>query len=262
MFWFVSKLFWLFVQPLALIGLLLLAGFILSFGRRQFLSRLFIATGLVVLFLTGFTNIGRLALQPLEAHYAQPGAFPEDAAGIIVLGGGTDNAISAARQSFQLGGSGDRYIEAVRLAREHPALPILISGGHGQLDDRGETDAASAVRLFAAFGIDGTRIRAEDASRNTYENAVNSAVLLHPEPGQTYVLITSAYHMPRSVALFEAAGFTVIPWPVDFLTTGAERFAFALVDASDNVDMATTALHEWIGLFAYWLSGRIDNPLF
>ncbi len=261
MFWLLSKLFWLVAQPPAIIGLFILVGFILTFGRHPWPGQVLIGTGLVLLVVLGFTNAGKLMLQPLEARYARPSAFPEDAAGIIVLGGGTANDISQARGSYQLTGSGERFVEAVRLALAHPSMPVLVSGGSGSLEGTGETDAASTARLFAAFGLTGDRIRYESTSRNTYQNAVNSAALLHPAPGQRYVLITSAYHMPRSVALFERAGFDVVPWPVDYSSTGTDSLALSPVYATTNLRLAGLALHEWAGLIAYWASGRIPGLL-
>ncbi len=260
MFWILSKVFWLFMQPIALITLLLLIGFVLSFGWQRFLARIFTTTGLVALVLIGFTDIGSLALQPLEARYQRPTELPDDMAGIIVLGGGTDNKVSKARSAYELGESGDRFVEALRLALAYPSLPILATGGTGSLDADGETDAASVARLFVGFGVNHGRIIYESVSRNTYENAVDSARLLHPEPGQRYALITSAFHMPRAVAVFRAAGFDILPWPVDFHTTGTERFSISLVDPVGNIQATMIALHEWIGLFAYWASGKTTEP--
>ena len=260
MFWLLSKLFWLVAQPVSLICLLVLAGLILTFLRRKGLGRTLIGVGLVGLFLIGFTNIGALMLQPLEGRYARPATFPQDAAGLIVLGGGTDNDVSAARSAYELADNGDRYVEAVRLALAHPTLPVLVSGGVGPIEGAGESDAASTARLFDAFDVTGPRIRYESTSRNTSENAINSAATLRPEKGHRFILVTSAFHMPRAVALFEAAGFSIVPWPVDFHTTGDESFSIAPVDASGGINLATIATREWIGLLAYWLTGRIGNP--
>ncbi len=261
MFWLISKLFWIVAQPPALIGLLVLAGFALTFTRRLRTGRVLIGFGLVLLMVFGFTNAGKLMLQPLEARNQRPATFPTDAAGLIVLGGGTVNDVSSAREAYELGDSGDRFVEAARLALAHPELQVLVAGGRGSLVGGGDTDAKSTARLFGAFGLDGSRFAYEDASRNTYENAVNSAALLKPVSGERYVLITSASHMPRAVALFERAGFTVVPWPVDYRTEGTESLSLSPAYAVGNLDTVGVAFREWIGLFVYWAVGRIDSPL-
>ncbi len=261
MFWLFSKLFWLVAQPPALIGLLVLVGLVLTHTRWLRMGRGLTGLGLALLAVFGFTNVGHLMLQPLEARYQRPASFPTNATGLIVLGGGTVNDVSKARGAYELADSGDRYVEAVRLALAHPDLKVLVTGGKGSLASGGESDAQSSERLFRAFGLAGPRLLYEDTSRNTYENAVNSAAMLQPNAGQRYVLITSAYHMPRSAALFERAGFAVIPWPVDYHTTGKESLTLSPVHAVDNLDAVNTALREWIGLFVYWATGRIPSPL-
>ena len=258
MFWLLSKIFWLVFHPLSLTMILVALGLLLALRRRKGFGLTLVALGLFVLMVSGLTTTGALLLQPLEARYERPVSFPEDAKGIIVLGGGTKNEVSAARRSYQLAEAGERYVEAVRLALAHDSVPILIAGGIGSLDDAGESDAKSSARLFEAFGIDPERIRTESLSRNTYENAVNSAELLDPRQGDVYVLITSAYHMPRALALYQKAGFDVVAWPVDYRTTGEEGFTLAIGDGSENVSMTATAIHEWIGLITYWATGRTD----
>ena len=84
--------------------------------------------------------------------------------------------------------------------------------------------------------------------------------LVAPEAGQTWLLVTSAFHMPRAMALFRKADFAVLPWPVDFRTSGREGVGLFVDNPVDSLQATTIALREWIGLFAYWLSGRIDRP--
>ncbi len=72
--------------------------------------------------------------------------------------------------------------------------------------------------------------------------------------------MTSAFHMPRSKALFDKAGFPSIPWPVDYRTSGKEGFGLFRDNPADSLQTTTMAIREWIGLVAYWLSGRIDQP--
>ena len=262
MLWTASKIFWILAQPLTLVGLCLVLGLVLLVVlRRKRFGGLFILLGLGLLALAGFTNIGALLLLPLENHHPRPTAFPDNASGVIVLGGGTVNSVSTARQTYTLSDAGERYVEALRLAQAHPDVPLLVSGGVGVLLADRETDAQSVKRMFDGFALGTAQVRYEPFSRNTYENARNSAALLDPQPDAPYVLITSAYHMPRAVKLFQKARFTVVPWPVDFRTKGNDVFALSIIDAAGNLSRASLAMREWVGLFVYWLTGRIDSPL-
>ena len=123
----------------------------------------------------------------------------------------------------------------------------------------GEGDADTAVRFFAAFGIPRERLIVENKSRNTAENAEFSKELAAPKPGENWLLVTSAFHMPRSVGLFRKVGFPVIPWPVDYRTSGTEGIGLFRDNAADALQNTTMAVREWIGLAGYWLSGRIDR---
>lgn len=260
MFFVTSKTLWFLAQPASLILLLLAVALLSSFGRRRLLARLSLGLALIILGLCGYTSIGQMALRPLEEAFPRPDAPPE-VTGIIVLGGGMDAEINAVRFGYELNRSGDRFVEALRLLRLYPAAKILISGGAPLMDPEGDTEAAAGARFFAAFGIDASRIVQEAASRNTEENAQMTRETLAPQPDDTWLLVTSAFHMPRSVGLFRKAGFPVTPWPTDYFTTGNERFELRFDQPSENFSVATRAMREWIGLAVYHLTGKIDDFL-
>ncbi|TIT48387.1 MAG: YdcF family protein, partial [Mesorhizobium sp.] len=156
--------------------------------------------------------------------------------------------------------SGDRMVETAILARRFPQAKVVVSGGNGSLFFDGEGDADTAPRLLEALGVPADRLILEDKSRNTYENAVFSRELVKPKPGETWLLVTSAFHMPRAKALFDKAGFPTVPWPVDYRTSGKEGIGLFRDNPSDSLQATTMAVREWIGLLAYWVSGRIDQP--
>ena len=110
------------------------------------------------------------------------------------------------------------------------------------------------------MGVPQDRVIYEDQARNTHENAVLTYRLLQPKPGEVWLLVTSAFHMPRAKALFDKAGFATLPWPVDYRTSGREGVGLFRDNPADSLQATTVAIREWIGLFAYWLSGRIDQP--
>lgn len=255
MFFVVSKILWFLAQPVTLVFVLLVLALLLTFGRRRLLQGLCLGLAALILGLSAYTSLGYVALLPLEQRFERP-APPAAVTGIIVLGGGMDTEINAIRLGYELNRSGDRFVEALRLAQIYPEAKILISGGSGALFPEGDTEAAAGARFFRELGIDPARIIEEDGSRNTDENVQLTKALVQPQPGDTWLLVTSAFHMPRSVGIFRKAEFPVTPWPTDYFTSGQDGFGLRLDQPAEGISVTTRAMREWIGLVAYWASGR------
>jgi uncharacterized SAM-binding protein YcdF (DUF218 family) len=261
MFFIFAKIFWFVVQPLgALLVLLVLAVIALLLGWRR-IGTGFAVLALLVTFVSGWTSVGAMALHPLENRFERPSPPPDDIAGIIVLGGFFEGAINLARGGYELNSSADRIVEAAVLARRYPQARVVVTGGSGSLLLDGEADGATAPRLLEALGIERGRMVLEDESRDTYENAVFTRDLVGPQEGETWLLVTSAFHMPRSVMLFRRAGFDVVPWPVDYRTTGEDSLGLSRNNVVHTLQTTGVALREWIGLVAYWVTGRTDAIL-
>jgi uncharacterized SAM-binding protein YcdF (DUF218 family) len=257
MFYISSKIFWLIVEPITFILLLGLSGVLLGFTRFKRAARVLTAGAILALAAGLFTPLGALLLRPLENRVAQPGAGMPLPTGIIVLGG----VMSEARGQAYVGADAARMTTGVELARRYPAARLVFTGGSGDLQGEGLAEANSAKKFWLSLGVPAERMTFEDKSRNTWENAVFTRDLLKPRKGETWLLVTSAFHMPRSVGVFRRIGFEVIPYPVDFHTFGDER-DFRLTPAmTDKVFMLDHSVHEWIGLLAYWLSGKTDALL-
>jgi uncharacterized SAM-binding protein YcdF (DUF218 family) len=261
MFFTLSKIFWFFVNPINLIGFLLILSFLLLLLRWRRLALTAAGAGALVFVLSAWTSLGALLLIPLEERFQRPEPMPEQVAGIILLGGGFEGRINMVRGGYETGVAGDRAVETAILARRYPEARVLISGGTGTLILEGEGDADSAPRMLEALGVAPERMILENRSRNTHENAVFSRELADPQPGETWLLVTSAFHMPRSMALFRQAGFDVTPWPSDYRTAGNESFGFMRANELDSLRNTATAMREWIGLLAYRLTGRTDSLL-
>ena len=147
----------------------------------------------------------------------------------------------------------------MRLARLYPQAKIIVSGGDGHMTAAYDDDTTIARRLISGFGIEPERLIAEPLSRNTYENALNSAAILKREKLGPCLLVTSAFHMPRAVGMFRKVGETVIPWPVDYRTDGKTSFGLDFTEPMTNVDLMTTGVLEWWGLLGNYLAGRVDT---
>ncbi len=258
MFYVASKILWIIVQPLSIIALLVLLGIVLAAMRWRRTAVVVHLAVVLILAVLGYTTLGALLIQPLENRFPRPAELPANVSAIVVLGGASVGTVSQARGVAELNMAADRMTEALVLARTYPNASIIFSGGIGSLTDAGETEAETAHRFFLAQGIAPERLLLESEARNTAENASFLKTLLAEQSGAT-LLVTSAFHMPRSVGLFRAEGISVIPWPTDYRSTGNEIFRLDPDDAVDNFALATTAIREWIGLVAYAASGRIAD---
>ncbi|WP_248306015.1 YdcF family protein [Devosia sp. MC1541] len=238
--------------------ILLVAAMIGTFFRKRRMAISFIASAIVFTLLAGFSNFGAVLIAPLENRFERA-VLPDGLDTILVLGGSTYGRISAARGVTELNSAGDRFMEAVTLAQRFPQAKIVFSGGSGLLVPEIETEAESAERLFVQLGIDRSRLVLEGRSRNTAENAAFTANVL--KDSRNIALVTSAFHMPRSVGLFRAQGVEVFAWPTDYQGSGNERFGLNLDDPALNLEVLTVAMREWIGLVAYKLTGRIGDIL-
>lgn len=254
MFFWVSKVFWLLAQPLSLVFLLMVLAILAIWRGRKRLAIAMLALAALTHGAVSFTNLGYLIIQPLEDRFAVPATRPEKVDAIVMLGGATLERPSSAREITELNDAGDRLTTTLWLARAYPEAKIVISGGSGALTDEGEAEAKTAERFFLAFGVPQDRLVLEGESRNTDENVAFSKALL----GETssIILVTSAYHMPRSVGIFDKAGLSVIPWPADYRTPGPRGLGFDIANPVQNLNVSTIAIKEWVGLLVYNLTGK------
>jgi uncharacterized SAM-binding protein YcdF (DUF218 family) len=181
-----------------------------------------------------------------------------------VLGGSVDTGLSQSRGQVALVAAAGRITETVVLARRFPEARVVISGGDSSLFPAARSEAATTRDLLVALGVAAERIVLEGNSRNTYENAVMSYAVAQPKVGETWLLVTSALHMPRAVGCFRRAGWTIIPYPVDYHTAQKSRTISELRPGlllADNLALLTLSMKEWLGLAAYYALGRIDTLL-
>jgi uncharacterized SAM-binding protein YcdF (DUF218 family) len=220
-----------------------------------------VIAAVLLLIVCGLSPLGNLLLYPLEQRFPPWDASRSAPDGIIVLGGSIEADLSTAHGAPVVRSSPDRLFAAAALAHRYPKARVVFSGGSGNLisNDAREADFAGAV--FESLGIDKSRLIMERASRNTQENAQFSKALLAPKEGERWLLVTSAFHMPRSVGLFRKAGFAVEPYPVDWRVGGrGDIFNFTNI-AIDGLGRTDLAVREWMGLIAYRATGKIDELL-
>jgi len=262
-FYVLSKLGFLFLRPsnALVLALLLGAGLRLSGWRRRGSELIGIALGVLVV--CAWTGVPTVVLRPLEQRFSVPTDPARlNPAGILVLGGVIDTGLSTERHSTELIDGAERIIAAAELARRYPQARIVLSGGsNGVFANNEIAESAIARDLLIEFGVSAARITIEDHSRNTHENAVFSFSAVEPTPQEQWLLVTSAFHMPRAIGTFRAAGWNgVVAWPVDY-RTGTDTDWFGGNTAAEGLIMTDLAAREWIGLIAYRFAGYTDALL-
>jgi uncharacterized SAM-binding protein YcdF (DUF218 family) len=257
MFFAISKLFWLIAEPIAFLSILGVLGVLLGLTRFKRAGRLLAAGAILALAVGLWTPIGALLLRPLEDRFPQPPKDLPTPTGIIVLGGALDEIKSEARGQEILTADASRLTNAVELARRYPTARLVFTGGAGSLSNE-PSEAIGVRKLWLALGAQPERMSFETKSRNTWENALFTRELLKPKPGETWLLVTSAWHMPRSVGIFRRVGFNVTPYPVAYRTFGDARDWLSFISLTERLFMLEFSVREWIGLVAYRLTGKTD----
>jgi uncharacterized SAM-binding protein YcdF (DUF218 family) len=262
-FFVASKIFWMLASPINLLLIVALAGILLCFGRRARFGRWLALAAILILFAAATLPLSAVLLAPLENRFPQPSADLPPPYGIVVLGGAINDPLSAAHGQTIFDEGGERVTEAVILAKRFPQARIVYTSGTNSVLGGTSGEAAEARDLMAAMGVAPDRVTIEDKARNTEENARLTAAIVHPEASQRWLIVTSAFHMPRAMGVFKKAGFHPIAYPVSFYTAGQGAGALRpIFGPVGNLKTFVLAAHEWIGLAAYWASGRIDHLFF
>lgn len=255
---FFSKLLPLFVYPLGLACLGLIVA-MLSLWKRPQIAAIALAVSFSALFLGGNYFVAQSLTAALERQNPAPQPLPK-AAAIIVLGGGVRSQVPPSPW-VDLNDAGDRVLYGAKLWREGYAPYLLLSGG--RVDSTpGTSEAADMAEIAQALGVPSSALLLEPNSRTTYENAQFTANLLQ-EKGISgpYLLVTSAWHLPRALGIFRHFGLEVIPVPTDFhshvtpVLSGPAAIPFYLLPDAEWLRLTTMMLKEYFGLGVYWLRG-------
>lgn len=261
MFFAVSKILGFFTVPSNALATLAVVGMVLLATRWRRAGLRLMACAVLVLLVIGYSPLGTVLLLTLSERFPpwQPDGRLVD--GIVVLGGTINPEATAARGAVEVDASAERLLAVLALARRFPEARIVFSGGSASLVPGAPPEAPIAGRLLESLGVAPARIALESVSRTTAENAVLAKALAAPRPGERWLLVTSAFHMPRAVGAFRKAGFEVEAYPVDWRSRGWVDAIQPFGLLSDGLARADLAVHEWVGLIAYRLGGRSDELL-
>lgn len=259
-FFISSKIAWALISPGSLIVILGVSAWAALMLKWQRLSRGLLASCALLLLLIGCFPVGEWLITPLENRFTSSAALPQDVDGIIVLSGAISPQRSSIWQQPEMDNASERLTNFLYLASLYPDTQLVFSGGTGAVTAQEFKAAEMARVLFDQLGLAERAIVYESESRNTAENVRNSKELVTPAADENWLLVTSAFHMPRSVGVFCQQRWPVQAYPVDHYSQKGNllRLEFRF---SDNLAVLETAMREWIGLLAYRISGRTDRLL-
>jgi uncharacterized SAM-binding protein YcdF (DUF218 family) len=270
MFVFLSKFLPQFVYPVGLISLLLILA--LALGRWPRIRKATLIVSLALVWIAGNRWVADGLIRSLEWRYLPPTTLPH-AEAIVILGGGTDSA-DYPRSTVEINGAGDRVLYAARLYKAGVAPHLLLSGGYITLiEDRSSTPAQEMADILHLMDIPDTALWLQNRSQNTYEDALYSSQMLKEKGITRAILVTSAIHMPRALALFRADGIDAIPAPTDYSVTQTDfrpltwdslpSFLVNLIPDASSLRGTSNALKEYFGMAVYGLEGWMSpgSPL-
>lgn len=256
MYYVLSKLLWYAAAPSNVMAGLVVAGTALLWMGSFKVARRLLTLGALLFVAFGLLPGARLLLAPLEERFPAWKDDGQPIAAIVVLGGAIETRLSEKRGQLGLNDFAERMTAMGDLARRYPTVPVIFTGGAGSFGN-GDVSEAEVVRThIAEFGLPPGRVQFEDRSRNTLENARFTRPMLDLKRGDRVLLVTSAFHMPRSVGLFRAEGIDVVACPVDYQESGPEdlwRLSGSISGALTRTDIA---VREYIGLVAARVLGH------
>jgi uncharacterized SAM-binding protein YcdF (DUF218 family) len=256
MFFLLSKTVAFLFLPSNFLVLCGLAGVVLLLTRWRRLGLWLASASLVVIAVVSFLPVGGFLLSILEHRFPawQSRGAPD---GIVVLGSAIDPVASAAYGSTMVTEDAGRLLAMADLARRYPQARIVYTSGDSSAFGNSLAEAPFVPAVLDTLGLPRSRVVLETKARNTYENAVFSKALAQPKPGERWLLVTSAYHMPRSMGCFRAAGFPVEAYPTAWRTLPARSDGVSR-RLSKGLSTLDLAVHEWTGLIVYRLTGKTD----
>ena len=251
---------WALLTPGNLVVLLFLAGFAALSLRRYAFGRRLVGFALLLALLPALLPITDLLAQPLETRVFVPNPLPERVDGIVVLGGSVDWRTSQAWGQLNTNSAGERMMAGAALAERYPDARFILTGLVSRYIPEEFQALGTAKTFFASPAFEGRKIHYLYQARSTFEEALLSLERAQPQRGETWLLVTSAWHMPRALETFKAQGWTLVPYPVDYQSKGRVVFDPSL-DVIGRLEDLNKIAREWGALFVYRALGRTQELL-
>lgn len=257
MFFYLSKIIGALIDPANLLTILFAFGLLAFVWKRFLAAKIMLGCSFALLLVFGILPIGHSGLYFIETRYTVPNPMPKDIDGIVVLGGAIESQKSERSGRPEFNEGAERVLSAMALAREYPDAKIIFSGGSSKLAGSKRSEAIDLDIFLRGMGFDMRNVVFEDESRNTYENISKSKLLAGTAEKGRWVLITSAFHTPRSMAIAEKQGWKFIPYPVDYRSQGRYLLLPRRFDILDNLYASKLFIRELTGIVAYKTTGKL-----
>lgn len=259
-FFSASKLIWPFLQPSNLMIISMLFFLVLLCCQSNTLRRIGRYGALIFSLLFVFLMVipvGYWSMSRWERRVEAP-SLPADIDGIIVLGGGLNHFFPSTQNHSYIQDNADRYMVMLQLMKRYPTAKILYTGGSGELFQQQSREGDIIKNYTKSLGLTSDRIMIESDSQNTYQNAAASKALVMPKKEEKWLLVTSAYHMPRAKAVFDRVEWQVMPYPVDYrVPPWQQERLLCLLCYRQNISYLDLVAREMVGILAYRLTGKI-----
>jgi uncharacterized SAM-binding protein YcdF (DUF218 family) len=255
MFFVVSKTVPLLLLPSNFLILIGAVGVVLLVTRWRRIGAWLAGISIVLLLTAGFLPVGKLLIHSLESRFPKWDRSRGAPDGVIVLGGAIIPELSSEHSEPVLNDDAGRIVALAKLAHDYPNARIVYSGGEGALIASGHSEAQFLTPLLKSLNLSPERVLLESRSRNTAENATFTKEMVKPKSGERWLLVTSAWHIPRAIGCFRRIGFSVEAYPVAW-RSGSKFEFWPRKYLSGGLEEFDLGVHEWMGLIAYWLSGR------
>lgn len=258
MFFYLSKFAWFIISPGNLFLVALIVGVVLLWTRFKKTSRWLLTIVCVSAIIISVAPIGQIVVAAFENRFQKPQTKIESIDGIIVLGGIISPALSKSRGELSFGSASERLFSFIDLAKKYPEAKLVFTGGSGDPFNPDLSEAHIIRPLLAKMGVNIERIIFEDKSRNTVENATFTFDMLKPKENERWLLVTSAFHMPRAIGCFRKAGWKPVPYPVDYGTMANTDVPLLQANFILGLGYLNSAAHEALGLLVYFLTNKTD----
>lgn len=259
-FFYCSKFLWLLIEPDNLITLGFVITLILLLTQRDKLAKKLLYPLTTITLIIAIFPVGSWLIYPLETHFDTQPQLPEKVDGIILLGGSFITSTSQYWGNIQTNDFADRIHQFITLMRRYPNAKAVFTGGNANPIHHRPSEAHYAKQLFSLMGVDHGQILYETQARNTFENALFSKEIAKPKADEHWIVISTAWHLPRVVGVFCKQQWPVIPYPADFHTD--PRYLFTPdIDLGDHLNLLNFGTREWLGLLVYYLTGKTTELL-
>ena len=261
MYFFISRFtYFIFHNQLLIIFLTLLTALLFYYFNYKKLFHFFLKFVFFYFLIIAIIPSGKILLYFLEKDYFSKLTTSQNVDGILVLSGYENVAFSSEYDQLYLGGSTNRLIESIRVYKKFPKAKLLFSGGSGSYISN-SLSTEIAEEFYNIYFSDNTKMLFESNSSNTYENILNSKELVRPDSEENWIIITSAFHMPRAIGVANRLGWKLIPHPVDYKMSKKSFRQFFTFNILENIYFFQISSHELFGLLVYRLMDRTSNYL-